>query len=770
MNESVSTGSGTSQTPEPPFGRLLTAMVTPMTSDGAVDYAGAAKLAEYLVTQMRNDGIVVSGTTGESPTTSDEEKDRLLRTVIESVGDRAHVVAGVGTNDTAHTIKLARQAEQAGADGLLVVTPYYNKPPQSGLVAHFTAVADATDLPVLLYDIPGRAGIPIKTETLIQLAEHPRIVGVKDAKQDFGEGSKVMLATDLAFYSGDDVVNLPWLSIGAVGCISVIAHVVGDRIAEMIDAYLAGDVATATRVHRELMPVVTGPDDEDAGSDLHQGRARPGRPAEVVEPAAAGGRDAGRDRAVPRRPSRWRCQAQVSHPHPELGPPPPLPSGGLRIVALGGLGEIGRNMTVFEHEGRLLLVDCGVLFPDPDTPGIDLILPDFTAIDDRLDDIDALVLTHAHEDHIGAVPYLLRRRADIVLVGSKLTLALVRSKLIEHRITPQTLEVDAGSREAFGPFALEFFAVNHSIPDALAVAIKTEAGTVLHTGDFKMDQLPLDGRLTDLGGFARLGREGVDLLMSDSTNAEVPGIVTSERAIASVLSDVFSAAEQRIIVSCFSSHVHRVQQVLEVAAEHGRKVAMVGRSMVRNMGVARELGYLQRSAGARWAAGRDEGSRGAAAGSDRADLDRLAGRAHVGAGPDGRAGSPDQDRARRHRDPGLVAGARQRDRRVAGDQQPDQARGQGRAQGQRARARVRARAGRRAAVRAEHGPALELHAGARRVAAPVGARRPGPADRGAGGEHRARRGRGRRRSRRRQGVGDGQGALRLCVRRRAVGR
>ena len=282
----------------------------------------------------------------------------------------------------------------------------------------------------------------------------------------------------------------------------------------------------------------------------------------------------------------------MSHPHPELGVPPQLSAGGLRIVALGGLGEIGRNMTVFEYEGRLLIVDCGVLFPDPDTPGVDLILPDFTAIADRLDQVEALVLTHAHEDHIGAVPYLLRRRPDITLVGSKLTLGLVASKLTEHRITPVTIEVDAGTREPFGPFALEFFAVNHSIPDALAVAIKTGAGTVLHTGDFKMDQLPLDGRLTDLGGFARLGREGVDLLMSDSTNAEVPGIVTSERAIAAVLSDVFTAADQRIIVSCFASHVHRVQQVLEVAAEHGRKVALVGRSMVRNMGVARELGYL----------------------------------------------------------------------------------------------------------------------------------------------------------------------------------
>ncbi|WP_131747894.1 ribonuclease J [Frankia sp. Cppng1_Ct_nod] len=283
----------------------------------------------------------------------------------------------------------------------------------------------------------------------------------------------------------------------------------------------------------------------------------------------------------------------MSHPHPGLGTPPSLPPDGLRIVALGGLGEIGRNMTVFEFGGRLLIVDCGVLFPETDQPGVDLILPDFTAIRDRLDAIDAVVLTHAHEDHIGAVPYLLRERADIPLVGSRLTLALIVAKLAEHRINPVTLEVREEQTHSFGPFNCEFFAVNHSIPDALAVAIRTPAGLVLHTGDFKMDQLPLDGRLTDLGGFARLGREGVDLLLSDSTNAEVPGFVSSEREIAPVLDGVFRDAKKRIIVACFASHVHRVQQVLDAAEAHGRSVCFVGRSMVRNMGVARDLGLLR---------------------------------------------------------------------------------------------------------------------------------------------------------------------------------
>ena len=277
----------------------------------------------------------------------------------------------------------------------------------------------------------------------------------------------------------------------------------------------------------------------------------------------------------------------------ELPSPPALPTGGLRIFALGGLGEIGRNMSVFEFDGRLLIVDCGVLFPEESQPGVDLVLPDFGPIKERLADIECVVLTHGHEDHIGAVPYLLWLREDIPLLGSRLTLALLEAKLKEHRIKAVTLDVKEGQREKFGPFSLEFLAVNHSIPDALAVAITTPAGVVLHTGDFKMDQVPLDMRITDLNGFARLGDAGVDLLMIDSTNAEVPGFVPSERDIVPVLDAVFLRAEGRIIVASFASHIHRVQQVIDMAALHGRKVAWVGRSMIRNMGIARDLGYLQ---------------------------------------------------------------------------------------------------------------------------------------------------------------------------------
>ena len=282
----------------------------------------------------------------------------------------------------------------------------------------------------------------------------------------------------------------------------------------------------------------------------------------------------------------------MNHPHPELSAPPKLPIGGMRIVALGGLTEIGRNMTVFEYKSKLLIIDCGVLFPEDTQPGIDLILPDFSYVRDRLDDVVAIFLTHGHEDHIGAVPYLLRERVDIPIYGSQLTLALIVAKLKEHRISPITFEVKEGGEQDVGPFSLEFVAVNHSIPDALAVVINTEAGRVLATGDFKMDQLPLDGRITDLRTFARLGEQGVDLFMVDSTNADIPGFTPSEREIMPALNAVISSTKRRVIVASFSSHVHRVQQVVDIAAKHGRKVVFIGRSMVRNMKIAKDLGFL----------------------------------------------------------------------------------------------------------------------------------------------------------------------------------
>ncbi|KAA0112161.1 ribonuclease J [Mycolicibacterium sp. P1-5] len=277
----------------------------------------------------------------------------------------------------------------------------------------------------------------------------------------------------------------------------------------------------------------------------------------------------------------------------DLSPPGPLAPGGLRVTALGGINEIGRNMTVFEHLGRLLIIDCGVLFPNHDEPGVDLILPDLRLIADRLDDIEALVLTHAHEDHIGAIPYLLKLRGDIPVVGSKFTLALVAAKCREHRVNPVFVEVAEGQRSTHGVFECQYFAVNHSIPDALAIAIHTGAGTVLHTGDIKLDQLPLDGRPTDLPGMSRLGDAGVDLFLCDSTNSEIPGVGPSESEVGPNLHRLMRGAEgQRVIVACFASNVDRVQQIVDAAIALGRRVSFVGRSMLRNMAIARELGFL----------------------------------------------------------------------------------------------------------------------------------------------------------------------------------
>jgi ribonuclease J len=286
----------------------------------------------------------------------------------------------------------------------------------------------------------------------------------------------------------------------------------------------------------------------------------------------------------------------VTTPERGLGAPSTLEDGALRIVALGGISEVGRNMTMFETRrrgrSRLLVVDCGMLLGKTNAPGVDLGLPDWTAYADRLDEIDAIVLTHGHEDHIGALPYLLRSRPDIPLIGSRLTMALIAAKLEQHRLRPDLRIVRENDRLTVGSWDLQFYAVNHSIPDALAVALRTSGGTVLHTGDFKMDQTPLDGRITDLPGFSRLGDEGVDLLLSDSTNSEVPGFIPSEREVGKVVADVITRASGRVIVACFASHVHRVQQVLDAAVESGRHAALVGRSMVRNMQIAKDLGLL----------------------------------------------------------------------------------------------------------------------------------------------------------------------------------
>jgi len=242
----------------PPFGRLLTAMVTPFAADGSLDLDAAARLASYLVEEMGNDGLVISGTTGESPTTSDTEKADLLRTVLDAVGDRATILAGVGTFDTEHTLELAETAAKLGANGLLVVTPYYSKSPQAGILEHFRRVADSTDVPVMLYDIPGRAGVAVATDTLLRLAEHPRIVAVKDAKGDLAASAKVIAQSELAYYSGDDAMTLPLLSVGAVALVGTSTHFSAIGTRQLIEAYLAGDVATALRLHQQLLPIYTG--------------------------------------------------------------------------------------------------------------------------------------------------------------------------------------------------------------------------------------------------------------------------------------------------------------------------------------------------------------------------------------------------------------------------------------------------------------------------------------------------------------------------------
>ncbi|MFD5179620.1 ribonuclease J [Nocardia sp. NPDC058379] len=362
---------------------------------------------------------------------------------------------------------------------------------------------------------------------------------------------------------------------------------VPEPVAEIVaEANLVGEAEVGTDLISVAEEQVTAPKKTSA----RRAKSKPAAEQAPQQQARGGGR--GRQGGGRGRGSAPVAEPREKAPQDRLGTPPKLPKNGLRVLALGGIGEIGRNMTVFEYDGKLLIVDCGVLFPEDQQPGVDLILPDFRPIEDRMDDIVAIVLTHGHEDHIGAVPFLLRNRPDIPVIGAKFTLALVAAKCREHRLQPKLMEVAEGETTVHGPFECEYFAVNHSIPDAIAVAIRTQAGVVLHTGDIKLDQLPLDGRLTDLAGFSRLGDEGVDLFLVDSTNAEVPGFVTPEREIGGVLDNVIGKARNRVIVASFASHVHRIQQVVDVAQKYNRKVCFVGRSMVRNMQIAQDLGYL----------------------------------------------------------------------------------------------------------------------------------------------------------------------------------
>ncbi len=570
---------------------MLTAMATPFGPDGSLDLDGVQRVAKHLIANG-HDGLVVSGTTGESPTTTKEEDGEVLAAVRAAVGPDIKLVAGVGTNDTATSTYLARQAREGGADGVLLVSPYYNKPGQRGILHHFRQVVDVAELPVMLYDVPGRTGSQIALESFEEMASWESVVAVKDAVGDMPRAAK-LAQLGYAVYSGDDINTLGFLAHGACGLVSVVGHAAGSDLASMIDAFLD---RRPRRCPDDLPAAAAGVRGRDGSAQLRRDHGQGvagavGRARQPTRPVPAGPSRRRRGRGAPHRPRRSR--SLVSHPHPELSEPAALAKGGLRVTAFGGLGEVGRNMTAFEYDGRLLIVDCGVLFPEDHQPGIDLILPDWSSIRDRLDTVEALVLTHGHEDHIGATPYLLRERGDIPLVGSKLTLALLGSKLREHRLKETVHHVvKEGDRMTFGPFELEFVAVNHSIPDALAVAIRTGAGMVLHTGDFKMDQLPLDGRITDLRAFGRLGEEGVDLFLTDSTNAETPGFTPSEKTITPVIDQVFRDSQQRIIVACFASHVHRVQQVLDAAVANKRKVAYVGRSMVRNMAIARDLGYL----------------------------------------------------------------------------------------------------------------------------------------------------------------------------------
>ena len=515
---------------------------------------------------------MLAGSTGEAPTLSDDEKCRLWELAVSECPAGTPIVAGTGTYDTRHSAHLTERATEIGVSAVLVVTPYYNKPNRRGIKAHFETVAAATDRPIVVYNIPSRAVIDLPNDLLAELAQIPNVSAVKQARYE-----DMAPIDGLDLLAGNDEVLGKVMELGGSGGILVASHLVGREMRRVID-----EPENRRRDRGRPARHLRGAD-RDHQPDPRQGRPehdRPGRGRAAPAPRRGERGGEGRDPARPRTP-------QAAHRGVS-------PRGTLRVLPLGGLGEIGKNMMVLEYDDRIVVVDTGLMFPTPDQLGIDLVLPDFTYLRERADDIEAIVLTHGHEDHVGALPFVLRELDRTPRIyGGPLTAAMVRSKLDEHRLKDVDVQ-DVLATETFeaGPFSIEMVKMAHSIPDSFAVAVTCELGTTLVTGDYKFDQTPVDGVPADVARLAELGREGLLLLCGDSTNADRAGMSPSESSVGPKLEEVFARCEGRIVVTCFASNIHRVQQVVDAAAVLGRKVSLVGRSMRKNVNIGRMLGHI----------------------------------------------------------------------------------------------------------------------------------------------------------------------------------
>ncbi len=561
--------------PDLDLGAILTAIVTPFDESGRVDEDAFVALMAHLA-RNGSDGFVVAGTTGEASTMTDEEHLGLIALAVRDRPPGTTIIAGTGTNDTRHAVLLTERATELGADAILSVTPYYNRPSPLGLKRHYEAIAAATDRPTLLYNIPSRTGTNIPPDLLSELAQIEHIDGVKQSNP-----AELQLIDGLDLYTGDDATFARTLDMGGAGGISVASHIVGPEMRRMVDEpEHRAEIDASLRDVYETLFMTASPTCTKAALEPAGPTRRHDAPADRRR-HRGGGRRRARDAHSPR-PAHGRARV----------------SQALRVLPLGGLGEIGKNMTVVEHDDRLVVVDVGLRFPTPEMVGIDLVLPDFSYLRERARDIEAIVVTHGHEDHLGALPWVLRELAghgaSPPVYGGPLTLAMARSKLEEHKLKDVELhDVSPGEILELGPFELELIHMTHSIPDSSAVALGTELGTVLITGDYKFDQTPVDGPPADVSRLAELGREGVLLLCGDSTNVDRPGFSPSESGVGPHLEETFARCEGRIVVTSFASNIHRVQQVLDAAAALDRKVALVGRSMRKNVTIGRRLGHIE---------------------------------------------------------------------------------------------------------------------------------------------------------------------------------